>query len=94
MKLRGVNAKCPCRFCTMKAIPHKVGKNTTYYMTRKTERSKNNPDYANLPLRDHEETARIAREIQDAEDEADVRSLVDQYGINGRVRHFETITSL
>lgn len=77
----------------MKSIPHKVGRNTTYYMTRKTERSKNNPDYANLPLRDHKGTARIAREIEHAEDEADAKSLVDQYGINGRVRHFEIITS-
>lgn len=77
----------------MKAIPHQVDNKTTYYMTRKIERSKKNPDYGNLPLRDHNETAQVAQEIEDAEEEADVKSLVDKFGINGRVSRWTDQTA-
>lgn len=86
MKFKGVNAKCPCRFCTMKAIKRKSGKTITYYMTRKAERAKSNPSYSNLPLRQHDESSQIAEKIEAESDEEERELLQESWGINGRVR--------
>lgn len=86
MKFKGVNAKCPCRFCTMKAVKRKVGETTTYYMTRKADRAKDNPNYGSLPLRQHSETARLAEQIECTSDNEERDTLKEDWGINGRVR--------
>lgn len=85
MRFKGHNAKCPCRFCIMRAIKHKSGTTTTYYITRKRERAKDNPNYSNLPLRLHEGTAEVVNRIEAESDVEERKLLQETWGINGRV---------
>lgn len=85
MKFKGTNALYPCRFCKMKAIPHVKGKKTTYCMTTVKEKDKNNPDYRNLPARNHCEIARQAEEVEGTSQAQLKRKKQVSYGINGKV---------
>jgi hypothetical protein len=85
MKFKGINGKCPCRFCTMKAIPRKSGAQTTYYLARLLERHRLNPDYVRLPLRRHEQIVSMAKLIDETVDEEERDELQMNSGIVGQV---------
>ncbi|KAJ9105469.1 hypothetical protein QFC21_001840 [Naganishia friedmannii] len=68
----------------MKATGRKAGAQTTYYMTRISERHRSNVNYADLPLRDHEQIAAMASRIEHGVDEDERKELQTNSGINGK----------
>ena len=69
----------------MKATGRKAGTQTTYYMTRVSERHRRNADYSALALRDHDQIAEMVNRIDREEDENEQEQLRMQTGINGKV---------
>ncbi|KAJ9116524.1 hypothetical protein QFC24_006691, partial [Naganishia onofrii] len=68
----------------MKATGRKAGTQTTYYMTRISERHRSNANYEDLPLRDHEQIVAMALRIEDEVDEGEREELQTNSGINGK----------
>lgn len=85
MQFKGHNAISPCRFCNMKAVSHQSGKKVTYYLTRRKPRSRENPDYMNLPLRTHQAVKRQAEEIERIRQAQAKKKLQKLHGIRGKV---------
>ncbi|KAJ9110221.1 hypothetical protein QFC22_006753 [Naganishia vaughanmartiniae] len=67
----------------MKATGRKAGAQTTFYMTRISERHRSNANYADLPLRDHEQIAATASRIEHGVDADEREELQTNSGING-----------
>ncbi|KAJ9093440.1 hypothetical protein QFC21_005451 [Naganishia friedmannii] len=68
----------------MKAIPRKSGTQTTYYLARLSERHRLNPDYASLPLRQHEQILSMAKLLDETLDGEEKDELQMNSGIVGQ----------
>jgi hypothetical protein len=86
MRMKGHNAKRPCRICKIKAVRNDVSK-TLYVPLDRTgfpdSVSICKYDPSALPLRSHEEFMQEAEEVQNAENTAASERLASEYGVKG-----------
>ena len=86
LRMKGHNARSPCRLCTIQGIRIPKSSTTTHYvpLSRKNLQSgQMDYDPANLPPRTHEQFMAQAHEVQLAETNAKSERLAMKYGING-----------
>ena len=85
MRMKGHNAKRPCRFCKIEAIRNDVSK-TLYVPLDRTGFPSASPRKYNpsaLPLRSHKELMQEAKEVQNAMSAAASERLASEYGVKG-----------
>ena len=86
LRMKGHNARSPCRLCMIQGIRIPGSRTTTHYvpLCRKNLQT-NLPDYdpANLPPRTHEQFMEQAHKVQSAETNTTSERLATEYGING-----------
>ena len=86
LRVKGHNARVPCRLCTIQGIRIPDSSLTTYYVphSRKNiDLKQPDIDPANLPLRTHLTFIAQANEVQSAKSNAESDRLATAYGING-----------
>jgi len=86
LRVKGHNARSPCRLCTIQGVQIPKSSLTTYYvpLSRKNLTPKQpDVDPIHLPLRTHETFMAEAKEVQSAESNAESDRLATKYGING-----------
>lgn len=88
MKMKGHNAICPCRMCSIIGVRSLTPRATTHYVPldrRKHPAKPNPPAYSadSLPLRTHHSFICQAREVQFATTDAMRKHLSQRYGIKG-----------
>lgn len=86
LRMKGHNARSPCRLCTIQGVRIPNSPITTYYvpLSRKNLQV-NQMDYdpADLPPRTHKQFMEQAHQVQLAETNAQSERLATMYGING-----------
>lgn len=86
LRMKGHNARSPCRLCMIQGIRIPGSRTTTHYvpLCRKNLQT-NLPDYdpTNLPPRTHEQFMEQAHKVQSAETNTTSERLATEYGING-----------
>lgn len=86
LRVKGHNARSPCRLCTIQGVRIPKSSLTTYYvpLSRKNISPKQpDIDPIHLPLRTHETFMAQANEVQSAKSNAEADRLATKYGING-----------
>ena len=86
LRMKGHNARSPCRLCTIQGIRIPNSRTTTHYVPlcrKNLHTGQKYYDPANLPPRTHEQFIAQAHEIQSAETNAQSERLATEYGING-----------
>jgi len=86
LRMKGHNARSPCRLCMIQGIRIPNSTTTTHYVPlRRGALQGNHSDYdpANLPPRTHKQFMAQANEVQSAETNAKSERLAMEYGING-----------
>ena len=86
LRMKGHNARLPCRLCMIQGIRIPSSRITTHYIPHCRKNLQAGPtdyDPANLPQRTHEQFMAQAREVQSAETNAQSERLATEYGING-----------
>lgn len=92
MRIKGHNALCPCRMCTILGVRGPSARSTTHYVPLNREKfpasahlsgAPTSYDPSNLPLRTHDEFISQAREVQSASMDASRDRLAKRYGIKG-----------
>lgn len=85
LRMKGHNARSPCRLCTIQGVRIPKSKTVTHYVPhfRKNLHSQADYDPANLPSRTHQEFVAQANEVQSAKTNAESERLAIEYGING-----------
>ena len=86
LRVKGHNARSPCRLCTIQGVRIPKSSLTTYYvpLSRKNITPKEpDIDPTRLPLRTHKTFMTQANKVQSAESNAESDRLAMKYGING-----------
>ena len=86
LRMKGHNARSPCRLCTIQGIRIPDSRITTHYVPlcrKNLHAGQVDYDPTNLPLRTHEQFMEQACEVQSAETTAQSDRLATKYGING-----------
>jgi hypothetical protein len=86
LRMKGHNARSPCRLCTIQGIRIPHSRTTTLYvpLCRKNLQARQSDyDPFNLPSRTHEQFMAQANEVQSAGTNAQSERLATEYGING-----------
>ena len=86
LRMKGHNARLPCRLCMIQGIRIPKSHITTHYVPlcrKNLQAGRSDYDPSNLPLRTHEQFMAQANEVQSAETNAQSERLATEYGING-----------
>ena len=86
LRMKGHNARSPCRLCMIQGIWIPNSRTTTHYVPlcrKNLQTGQMDYDPANLPARTHEQFMAQARKVQSADTNATSERLATEYGING-----------
>ena len=86
LRMKGHNARLPCRLCTIQAVRIPNSRTTTLYVPlchKNLQSGQTDYNPADLPLRTHEQFMAQAHEVQSARTNAESEQLAVKYGING-----------
>ena len=86
LRMKGHNARSPCRLCMIQGIRIPNSSITTHYVPlcrKNLQAGQEDYDPANLPLRTHKQFMEQACKVQSAETNAASERLATEYGING-----------
>lgn len=96
LRMKGHNARLPCRLCTIQGVRIPNSRTTTYYVPlcrKNLQVNQTDYDPTNLPPRTHKQFMAQAHEVQSAETNAQSERSATEYGING-VPLLSTLDSL